>query len=677
MIVVNFSVEFQFEQLHLAQSLNEHMNRSRFLLLLIFIFSSSISFSQDNAQVDSLNKAINAASEDTNKVNGLIKLSGIYLGQDNDKALKYANEAKDLADKIKFQEGKAWALKKIGQVYNIQADYVNALQAWKEALAIFEANGLKLGSSNMLNNIGVVYYNKSMEDSAQDYYLRSLKVAEEIKDTLRIATALANLGGVFSNKTATYDQAIEYHHRALQMGLAVKDMGVIRTGIVGNSCANIGELYLNKSISVDTANAEASKRDIDSSLIYLLAARDTFVGSENLPYALNNLGKVYRQKALYDTATSYHKQAYEAAKAIDAKLDMGQALLSLAQIDTTIGQFKLSIPLYLEAEGLFKDIGIEESYDIQYVYEGLTAAYSALKDFRNAYKYQTMLIDVRKQIYNLEVDKKLGTKVFGYELGKKQSEINLQQEVITRQKLIRNSFIGGFLIVCLFAVVFFTQRNRISKEKKRSDELLLNILPEETAEELKATGSAKAKSFDMVSVLFTDFKNFTQASEKLSPADLVAEINYCYSEFDKIITNHGIEKIKTIGDAYMCAGGLPKTNSSNPVDVVQAGLEMVAFIEKNKQERIAKDQPYFELRCGVHTGPVVAGIVGIKKFAYDIWGDTVNTASRMESSGEIGKVNISGSTYDLVKDKFECIHRGKVKAKNKGEIDMYFVESRI
>jgi adenylate cyclase len=204
----------------------------------------------------------------------------------------------------------------------------------------------------------------------------------------------------------------------------------------------------------------------------------------------------------------------------------------------------------------------------------------------------------------------------------------------------------------------------------------LNILPEETAEELKATGTAKAKSFDMVSVLFTDFKNFTQASEKLSPAELVAEINFCYSEFDKIITHHGIEKIKTIGDAYMCAGGLPATNTTNPVDVVQAGLEMVAFIEKNKQDRIAKDQPFFELRCGVHTGPVVAGIVGIKKFAYDIWGDTVNTASRMESSGEIGKVNISGSTYDLVKDKFHCVHRGKVKAKNKGEIDMYFVESR-
>jgi class 3 adenylate cyclase len=203
---------------------------------------------------------------------------------------------------------------------------------------------------------------------------------------------------------------------------------------------------------------------------------------------------------------------------------------------------------------------------------------------------------------------------------------------------------------------------------------MLNILPAETAEELKATGSAKTKSFDLVSVLFTDFKNFTQASEKLSPEDLVAEINYCYSAFDHIITKYGVEKIKTIGDSYMCAGGLPVTNSTHPFDVVSAGLEMVQFIETNKKERIERGEIYFELRVGIHTGPVVAGIVGIKKFAYDIWGDTVNTASRMESSGEVGKVNISGDTYKIVKDKFVCTHRGKLEAKNKGLIEMYFVE---
>ncbi|MBL7922624.1 MAG: adenylate/guanylate cyclase domain-containing protein, partial [Bacteroidia bacterium] len=192
-----------------------------------------------------------------------------------------------------------------------------------------------------------------------------------------------------------------------------------------------------------------------------------------------------------------------------------------------------------------------------------------------------------------------------------------------------------------------------------------------------ATGSAKAKSFESVSVMFTDFKNFTQASEKLSPEELVEEINSCYSEFDRIITRHGLEKIKTIGDSYMCAGGLPVPNQTHAEDIIRAGLELQQFIEENKKKRAAMGLPFFELRLGIHSGPVVAGVVGSKKFAYDIWGDTVNTASRMESSGEIGKVNISGFTHSLISEKFACSYRGKIQAKNKGEIDMYFVEKPL
>jgi len=210
-------------------------------------------------------------------------------------------------------------------------------------------------------------------------------------------------------------------------------------------------------------------------------------------------------------------------------------------------------------------------------------------------------------------------------------------------------------------------------EKKKSDDLLLNILPEEVAEELKAKGSADAKQFDEVTVMFTDFKGFTQISEKLTPTELVAEIHTCFKAFDSIIEKYNIEKIKTIGDSYMCAGGLPVTNTTNAVDVVNAALKIQQFMQQHLQHRKAEGKEPFEIRIGVHTGPVVAGIVGVKKFAYDIWGDTVNIASRMESSGEAGKVNISSGTYELVKGEFKCEHRGKIKAKNKGEIDMYFV----
>jgi adenylate cyclase len=202
--------------------------------------------------------------------------------------------------------------------------------------------------------------------------------------------------------------------------------------------------------------------------------------------------------------------------------------------------------------------------------------------------------------------------------------------------------------------------------------LLLNILPAEVAEELKAKGSAEAKQFDEVTVLFTDFINFTGESSVLSPEVLVAELNVCFSAFDDIIEKNGLEKIKTIGDAYMAVCGLPASDIAHAEKVVQAALDIRDFMARRKDiERT------FDIRIGINSGSVVAGIVGVKKFQYDIWGDTVNTASRTESSGEAGKVNISRTTYELVKDKFACTHRGKIQAKGKGEIDMYFVEGRI
>ena len=215
----------------------------------------------------------------------------------------------------------------------------------------------------------------------------------------------------------------------------------------------------------------------------------------------------------------------------------------------------------------------------------------------------------------------------------------------------------------------------LREEKEHSEKLLLNILPAEVAEELKAKGEAEAVQIDHVTVLFTDFKGFTAMSEKVTPKDLVRDLNECFSAFDHITEKYGIEKIKTIGDAYMAAGGLPVPNTTHATDAIRAAFEMRDFIAEGKARKVAAGLPFFEIRIGIHTGPVVAGIVGVKKFQYDIWGDTVNTASRMESSGEVGQVNISESTYSLVKDELGLAFtpRGKVEAKGKGEMQMYFV----
>jgi len=233
---------------------------------------------------------------------------------------------------------------------------------------------------------------------------------------------------------------------------------------------------------------------------------------------------------------------------------------------------------------------------------------------------------------------------------------NLEQKVLERTETIEK------------------QKVEIEKEKEKSDALLLNILPFETAEELKNTGSYKARRFDSVSIMFTDFESFTQLSEKLSTEELVEMIDYCYKAFDIITTRYNIEKIKTIGDAYMCVGGLPVYYPEHAINTVKAALEIASFIEEFNHERKARKLPHCRIRIGIHSGPVSTGVVGSKKFAYDVWGDSVNTAQRMEHASEGGKVNISSSTYELVKDHFKCHYRGKVSAKNKGDIDMYFVD---
>lgn len=215
---------------------------------------------------------------------------------------------------------------------------------------------------------------------------------------------------------------------------------------------------------------------------------------------------------------------------------------------------------------------------------------------------------------------------------------------------------------------------QLEYEKKRSEQLLMNILPEETSRELMIHGSAKPQSYKRVTVLFTDFKGFTMTCENYSPEEIVRELDIYFSKFDEITEKHFGEKIKTIGDAYMCAGGIPMRNNSNAVDMVLVGLQMQLYMRESNIRKIAAGENPWHLRVGIHTGKLIAGVIGKKKFAYDIWGDAVNTASRMESSGEQDKVNISGVTYEYVKHLFNCTYRGKVYAKNKGDIDMYFVD---
>ncbi|HUM47860.1 MAG TPA: adenylate/guanylate cyclase domain-containing protein, partial [Chitinophagales bacterium] len=262
---------------------------------------------------------------------------------------------------------------------------------------------------------------------------------------------------------------------------------------------------------------------------------------------------------------------------------------------------------------------------------------------------------------------------------------DLTTGAFTQDRIDLLSLLSGQIAVSIDNAILYDQMEQkvidrtaeLATEKKKSDDLLFNILPLETAEELKRDGKTRPRKFESVTVMFTDFEGFTKRAEQLSPDELVDEIDECFSAFDQIIDKYGIEKIKTIGDSYMCVGGLPVPNSTHPTDVVKAAQEIMQWVEEHKKKRLAVNKQFFDVRIGIHTGPVVSGVVGSKKFAFDIWGDTVNTASRMESGGEPGRINISGDTFLQIKDHFNCVYRGKIPAKNKGNIDMYFLDEKV
>jgi len=658
-----------------------------FLSFLITLLFLSTSFAQKRGQLrlDSLLSELPKAKEDTSKVKLLVDISFTYNSIAPDEGIKYGKQGLELAERIDWKKGIADAYSAIGVNYTFgKSDYTDGLGYFLKALNLIEELGSKPKKAKVLNNIGVVYWYQSDYPKALEYYFKALKIDEELGDKSEIAGTLCNIGIVY-NSQEDYPKALEYMLKGNEIDKALGN----KPGMASN-LGNIGEIYRRLS-------------DYDKALEYDSTALQLYeeLGDKNgIARNLGNIGAVYTEQEYYSKALEYYFKALRISKELGLKIgvamnlgDIGSTYLYMAK-DSSEGQLKEQFggnrtralqqaKVYTDsAIVIFKEIG--DLNTLFSNYERLSEIQTLLGDHKGAlesFKNYTLFKD---SVFNMDKNKKLTETAMQYEFDKKEAATKAEQEKKDiQQRNIRNSIAAGLAGSLGFLAVVYRQRNRIGKEKKKSDaekqrseELLLNILPGEVAEELKATGAAKAKAFTMVTVMFTDFKDFTNISEKVSAELLVDEIHYCFSAFDNIIQKYKIEKIKTIGDAYLCASGLPVSSYTHAADMVNAAFEIRDFIEQRKKEKEAKGEIPFELRIGIHTGPVVAGIVGVKKYAYDIWGDTVNLAARMEQNSEAGKINISGSTYELVRDKFNCSHRGKIEAKHKGMIDMFFVEQQ-
>ncbi len=411
--------------------------------------------------------------------------------------------------------------------------------------------------------------------------------------------------------------------------------------------------------------------------------------------ALGNIGAVFgmlsdegRRPAFSDSAAMYIHHVLDLERRAGDRQGMMYQYANLAALAYDRGQHQRALAYLDSAEVLAEELKVlEQRVDIM---DKRRSNYEALGNMDSAYHYLFRHVALKDTLLNVEKAKAIAELQEKYESEKKARTIK-ELEVINLDAELRKAELTRTRNIYLFSGIgillaagglwnrlryVHRSRDAIQKEKDISESLLHNILPEEVASELREKGYADTREFDQATILFTDFKGFTSISEQLSASELVEELNVCFKAFDGIMEKYRIEKIKTIGDAYMAAGGLPDTRHGSPQEVVQAALEMQAFMRSYRKEREDQGKPAFQMRVGIHTGNVVAGIVGVKKFAYDIWGDTVNTASRMESSGEPDRVNISEVTYLLVKEVpgFSFTARGKVKAKGKGEMEMYFVD---
>ncbi len=643
-----------------------------YIALIILNTLTLTSFAQDQ-EIDSLKAVVETLKEDSTKVNTLNELSSLLYTTQPDLAIMYALEAMELGEQIRFYKGVALALKYMGLGYYIKSDYIETIEYWKQSMAVYDSIGDNSGVSNLLNNLGTVYYDQGDEATGVEYYLKAARTAEKAEDKYRMSNAYFNIGAAYATNPETYEMSLDYFMRAYNFS---EDFGDYY--VVGLATANIGELFF-------------LEEKYDSALIYYEKSLEAYELSDGsgAPYTLNNIGKLYAKMGEYPSAIKFHQDAFDLALEYKDKVQQTQSLNGIADTYLLMEDYKSAIEPYLEAEILAKEIGTPD--ELQVAYEGLAQAYSELRDFNNAFKYQNLLTEINYEIYNAENDKKIERMQFTYELDKREEEITLlttekalQEAEVKRQRAMIYGILGGLVLIMAIAVIMYRnyrEKARINKildkQNAEIESLILNILPKEIARELQAEGEATPRYYENVSVLFTDFKGFSSISKGMTPNELVEHLNDYFHAFDDIVGQFGLEKIKTIGDAYMCAGGIPLPNKTHPLDIVKAGLAMQEYINKRKREYEEKGEVGWDLRVGIHTGPIVAGVVGKKKYAYDIWGNTVNIASRMESNGEVGKVNISEATYNLVKDQYKCHHRGKIYAKNVGDIDMYFIEEEI
>jgi len=507
-----------------------------------------------------------------------------------------------------------------GSALRLQGKLTEAQSYFFKSLKISDARNDLRASAIYCITIADVYSESGNSENAILYYDKAILALWQTPDTISLASAILNAGDEFLNQ-GEYSKALEYFDEAeplfretnYEVGLAylMGNQGIAYAGLDNNQLA---EEKLNLGLAI------------------LEKLGDYYSISVYLTY----LSDIYLEKNDNTNAIKYAKRSLALANSYGLKEQISEA-----------------------------------SFVLSNIYEHTGNDTKALEYYKNSIIY-------RDSFNNVETVQDLANMRTEHEVSQKQLEVDLLEVQKKNQNLIILGSLAGLLTMMLFAFGLYRQNRFISEtneiienEREKSDKLLLNILPAETANELKYNGKVLAKRHDEVSVLFTDFVGFTKFSENLSPKEVVEHLDHYFSHFDAIIAKYNLEKIKTIGDAYMCTSGLNNSDPQHALTLIYAAKEILQFVNEEKEKY--GEELTFEIRIGINSGPVVAGVVGTNKFAYDIWGDTVNIASRMESNSTPGKITVSENTYHLVKEEIACDYNKQYKSKHGRLVGMYYI----
>lgn len=591
------------------------------LLLCWMLLCNLALTAQDKKLADSLKLIYTKGLVSGDEKLELLRNLAFHTTDDIDASVRYANELIQLALERKNYIYLYRGYSQKGQTYRLAGDLLLALDAFvkcSETAAKIEDKSY-LGAAYL--TMADVYSEIGNAANADTYYTRSIELLRQSNDSLSLASALLNAGEDASGNEQ-YEKALACFNES---GLLYKQLNY-PTGIAYN-LGNLGMVYAKQ------GRDALAEQQINRALLILEEQGDYYAIADYLTY----MSDIYLRKNDYPAALNYANRSLKLAEAYKLKEQLSNTNLTLSNIYDKIGNPAASL------------------------------------------KYYKAHIAYRDSLINVKNVQRLADLRTNFEVSQKQAEVNLLEQKRKNQRFITICIALALALVGIIAILLYRRyrlirrvKHLIEEEKDRSDQLLLNILPVETASELKLNGRVKAKKYDAVSVFFADFQGFTSYSRNLSPEKLVETVDYYFSNFDAIVDKYGLEKIKTIGDAYMCASGLHDHQEDHAHIMIQASTEILAFVEATKHEMIISDVP-FDIRIGINSGPVVAGVVGTKKFAFDIWGDTVNVASRMESMSEPGKINITENTYALIKDSWNCEYRGEIDVKNRGKMKMYFV----